>query len=319
MPLTLLLRTLCFALACAASLQMLFECLAWRLAPRTPEAAALGRARGLERRLFALTLAARLLPWLLTFGLLVPAYLRGEDNPATERVGLVSLLLAVATLAWIAASLLRAAITAIRTRQYCRTCHTTGHVIDGRPVLAHGGSRSLLAIAGVLRPRLLISQSLLDAQSPRLGVAFRHEAAHASQRDNLKLLLLSLLPAIPFATAARPSLDSRWRLASELAADEDATHGNAEHSLELAALLVSLARSHTATPSTLATLLSAPEHLTLRVERLLHHAQPGTARALPRRERDAATLVLAAGCLAALVCAAAAFGHRLAELLLHVG
>ena len=53
------------------------------------------------------------------------------------------------------------------------------------------GADAVMAVAGVVHPKLVVSQTVLDALSDdQREAAFRHEAAHRASRDNLKRLLL---------------------------------------------------------------------------------------------------------------------------------
>jgi hypothetical protein len=317
-------RTLCFALVSGAALQLALEFLLWCLTPSLAAMDIRGSVRRVERRLLARTLSARLLPWIVALGLLVPAYLRGEDNAAPERVGWLCILSAVAVLAWLGLTLTRAAMLSVRVGRLCRSCCSTGRVIEGYPVLEHGESRSLMAVAGMLRSRLVVSSNLLSADGQGdagLTVAFRHEAAHAAHRDNLKLFLLAILPSPQIATAASPSLQDNWRLAAELAADEESTQGDARLSLRLAEVLVTLARvGHPVASAGMATLLASSCHLEVRVRRLVGRATASSDAAAPHDATDTPVLMvlaIAVGC-AAITSACLVYGHPTAELLLHL-
>ncbi|SEF67562.1 hypothetical protein SAMN05421819_0780 [Bryocella elongata] len=322
MMLSPLLRTLCFALVSAGLLQFVLEAITWRLTPSSSELSRSGSARSSERWLLTAALGARILPWVLAFGALVPAYLRGEDNTAAEHVALPCIAAAVLVLGWVGATLLRSAVTSLRTQRYCSRCQDGVRTVGGRQVRVHRESRSLLAVAGIFRSRLIVSEHLLDdhtVAAPALEVALTHEAAHATQRDNLKLLALSILPRIPIRTARRSSLDDRWRLAAELAADADSTAGDAHRSLLLADLLVVLAREHAGSfPTGVVTLLSAPDHLRMRVEQLLCSATSGPSRSVPASSSRLPIVALLTS-LVTLAGACALFGHSAAELLLHLG
>ena len=197
-----------------------------------------------------------------------------------------------------------------------------------RPVLLHPGERSLLAVAGVFSARVIVSQPLLNTarfSAAGLEVAFAHEAAHIRHRDNLKLFLLTLLPHIPMATRNRPSIYQRWRLAAELAADEEGVRGEPARSLALAQMLVTMAREANAVPPRgLMALFSAPEHLRVRVERLLaaRAVPPSAASSAKAGRRDLRVWLLftaSTGVLSAVSLLCVLFGHRAAELLLHLG
>jgi len=62
------------------------------------------------------------------------------------------------------------------------------------------GPAPCVMLAGVLRPRLVISRGVVAALSAeQLSAAIRHERAHGISRDNLKRLLVLLAPGIlPF-------------------------------------------------------------------------------------------------------------------------
>jgi len=322
MMLSPLLRTLCFALASGGLLLMVLEGLIWRFTPRSVELTSTRSPRLTERWFLSATLSARILPWLLACGALVPAYLRGEDNTSAERVALPCIAVASLVLLWISAAIFRSAITSLRTQRYCSGCQSTGRTVAGRQVHVHHGSHSLLAVAGIFRSRLIVSEHLLEEHhvaAPALEVALSHEAAHASHHDNLKLLLLSLLPRVGFSSARRSSLDDRWRLAAELAADHESTAGDAHRSLLLADLLVVLARDRVAAPAVMVTLLSAPDHLRLRVEQLLRATAPRTTGTASLARDSRLSILSLSAALLALAGACALFGHSAAELLLHLG
>jgi len=161
-----------------------------------------------------------------------------------------------------------------------------------------------LALAGLLRPRLLVSRDVLDALSPQqLTAALQHERAHRDSRDNLKRLLLLLSPGLlPFG-AGFGCLDRAWARFTEWAADDRAVAGNPRRSLWLAAALVRVARLQTPPAIPLASsLLGEPRDLAARVARLLDQAP---ARQLPERRIPAAPvgvwLLLAAGWAAVLL------------------
>ncbi len=61
----------------------------------------------------------------------------------------------------------------------------------------------MMAMAGVMHPKLVVSKAVLAALSQeQKEAAFRHEAAHRSSRDNLKRLMFLLSPdVVPFVAA----------------------------------------------------------------------------------------------------------------------
>jgi len=185
----------------------------------------------------------------------------------------------------------------------------------------------LMAVAGLFSSSVIVSRSFLDTErfsTASLDVAFAHESAHARHRDNLKLLILSALPHIHVAAGGQ-SLGQRWRLAAEIAADEEGTQGKPERALMLAEMLIAVARGASpAVAEGLMTLSSESESLRVRVERLLELV-PSVAPL--EAEGNAASGALGSGfvlaCCATVVavlgCASGMLGHRFAELLFAMG
>jgi beta-lactamase regulating signal transducer with metallopeptidase domain len=139
------------------------------------------------------------------------------------------------------------------------------------------GTVPFVMLAGVLRPRLVISSGVVAALSAeQLSAVVRHERAHGASRDNLKRLLVLLAPGIlPFASGFRilgfQNLERAWAKTLEWAADDRASAGKTRRSLSLAAALVRVARLGSAMPApALATSLMADgADLSERVDRLL--------------------------------------------------
>ena len=321
-------RLICLALCSAGLLLLLMESIAWMAAPLLLAQSASANARRAERSLFLLALFARLAPWLVALGAWVPAYVRGEDNLLQERVGWLCITGAICVLAWSLHCCLRALRAWVSAQRCCRVCLQAGTTPTGLPMLIHPSERPLLAVAGLFRPRMIVSRSLLTSghlSADALDLAFLHEGAHARHYDNLKLAILTLLPHIPFATRSRPSVEQQWRLAAEMAADEDGVNGRPEHSVLLAETLVAMARkSSQLVPRGSLALLSRPEDLRIRVERLLQRrpvdlrgAQTTALHYLSDRAKYA--LLSGLALLTALCYLGWELGHHAAEVLLHIG
>ena len=133
-----------------------------------------------------------------------------------------------------------------------------------------------LALSGILRPRLLISErAIAELSSDQLTVALRHEDAHRASRDNLKRLLILLSPTIVPGIRA---LEVAWAKYAEMAADDQAAAGNAERAVALAEALLLVARQQSGIglPTLVASLIDSPDDLAVRVRRLLRpSAQTG--------------------------------------------
>jgi len=99
-----------------------------------------------------------------------------------------------------------------------------------------------------------------------LQTALRHEVVHVRRRDNLRKLVLRFV-----AFPGMAELESAWREASEMAAD-DAAVSSATEALDLAAAVIKLSRlASLEAPAELTTALvhSPAECVNARVERLI--------------------------------------------------
>jgi hypothetical protein len=143
---------------------------------------------------------------------------------------------------------------------------------SGSDVLVLDDTAAIMAVAGVVHPRLVVSQSVMDVLSDeQKEAAFRHEAAHRTSRDNLKKLLFLLSPdVLPFLSGTS-DLERAWSKFTEWAADDDAVDGNQERALSLASALVRVAKLgvHPSPAYLLSTLVDDDRDLEVRVERLL--------------------------------------------------
>jgi len=273
---------------------------------------AIGRAERMRAQAGArLLLVLRLLPAGLAAAVVAavcaPSYLWLEPGASKEEVGLVFLAVALAGGGLWVAGLARAMRAAVRSTRWLRDC----------PRLIESEA-PVLMLAGVLRPRLVVSRGVVGALAPeQLAVALRHEWAHRIAHDNLKRLLFLALPDVLPGVHGLKSIDRAWARLAEWAADDRAVGADSQRSLSLAAALVRVARmgmpaQHAAA---LATSLMADGHdLEVRVDRLLHPASPS--------EASRAWLACSAGCGLAFTAAAMhpatlRAAHSLMELLVH--
>jgi Zn-dependent protease with chaperone function len=243
----------------------------------------------------AVLLAARLFPSvaavLVVAGVCVPSYLWLEPESAVEQVGLVCLAAAVVSLAswgFAAERGLRAIILSMR---YARQCGRPAG--ENTPVSVIEGAAGLFALTGIFRSRLVISRQALQSLSPEeLEVALRHELAHRTSRDNLKRLLLLLVPAPQLAGLA--SLERGWAQFTEWAADDQAVGGDVSRSMSLAAALVRVARLGVpaGAPVLMTSLVADGQDLQARVDRLLGIAPCGENQKQRRPKFIAPTLML---------------------------
>ncbi|HVO78520.1 MAG TPA: M56 family metallopeptidase [Candidatus Bathyarchaeia archaeon] len=231
--------------------------------------------------------AARLLFWLriapasvtlfLVIGFCIPSYVWLEPDWAGERVGWLCLTAAALGAATWLIAVVRGSVALTRTRLYLRNCRSSEQpanvefpYVDDVMVLDEGVA--VMAVTGVVRPRLVVSRAVLDTLSEEQKIAaFRHEEAHRSSRDNLKRLLFLLTPdVLPFARGLSP-MERGWAKYSEWAADDAAVDGSQDRALSLASALVKVAKLglHAAPCYVLSSLMDDNRELQVRVDRLL--------------------------------------------------
>ncbi len=103
----------------------------------------------------------------------------------------------------------------------------------------------VIAVVGLLRPRLFIAHQLFDAlDEAELLAALAHERGHLAARDNLKRAILRACRDVLTICPAGRTLDRAWSESAEGAADEHAACDSADTgaALDLAAALVKIAR-----------------------------------------------------------------------------
>lgn len=211
------------------------------------------RPRFASRFLFVARMLPSFLGLAVMLGLCVPSYLWFEPRIESERVGSACLVLAGFAAIAFFRSLLRTA-RAIRASALLRRewLHSGDDallrekglqaVMNGKAMVVPN-KEPLLALTGVFRPRMVISQGVMtELSEEQLGVAVRHEVAHRDSRDNLKRLLLVLSPEFfPFANGFGV-LEKTWARFSEWAADDEAVQGDSHRALSLATALLRVAR-----------------------------------------------------------------------------
>lgn len=231
------------------------------------------RLRNLPPRLSAnLLFAARVLPLALsaagTLAFAAPSFLWLEPRGGDEEIGVVPLLLGVCCLVFFVAGLIRVIRAQTNTSRVISGWLRGARALDigaVAPTFQAASSIPPLTLAGVCRPRLLLSESALALLSPdELRGAVRHEIAHMRFHDNLKKLVLR------FAWFPGMSkLEKAWQQAAELAAD-DAAVSNESEALDLAAALIKLSRQVRSQPLPAISMGLVDDSVSFRVSRLLN-------------------------------------------------
>ncbi|MDT7807230.1 MAG: hypothetical protein QOJ70_1043 [Acidobacteriota bacterium] len=239
---------ICLALSALLAFNALASALAelvWRaVAPRV----SLRRAAARARLLFTLRMFPSALAAAVVFALIVPSYLVTEPKNTGESVGAKLLLLAVASAAGVLLAVWRIARTWLATRRLARDWmrNAVRVEVEGSRVPAYSIRHRfpVIAVIGVLRPRLFIAEQIFDAlTSEELAAALNHERGHVVARDNLKHALLQAgQDALLLLAPLGRSLRREWQRESELAADEFAATGSPVAAVNLASAIVKISR-----------------------------------------------------------------------------
>jgi Zn-dependent protease with chaperone function len=171
-------------------------------------------------------------------------------------------------IAIVATGVTRASVAWIQTSRAIRRWSAraaASEIKAALPILATEPSAPAAVVAGITRPRLLISRSTTEALSANeLRLVVAHEIEHARRRDNLRKLLLAA-NFMPF----RRAIEGRWMIASELAADRAAV-ANGHDACDLAAALVKVSRMTCMQSRWVSAFAAAtPDVLELRVQQLI--------------------------------------------------
>jgi beta-lactamase regulating signal transducer with metallopeptidase domain len=237
-------------------------------------------ARRCADLLFALRMAPFVLAAGITLALAVPSFLLLEPRVVNEPMSAVPVGLGICGLAILLAGIWKAStalLQASRTvARWSREARVMGSSLiesmEFVTVRRTSGAAPPLTAAGIFRPSVWMSRAAEFVLSEReLQSALRHEVAHVRRRDNLRKLILRL-PASP----GMAELESAWRDATEMAADDSAV-SSASEALDLAAAVIKLSRlASLEAPVELTTALvhSSASSLNARVERLIAWTEP---------------------------------------------
>ncbi|MDP3716329.1 MAG: M56 family metallopeptidase [Acidobacteriota bacterium] len=230
--------------------------------------------------------------------LVMPAFVMFEPVRTTEPVGPLLIGLALVGLALLGSGVATAAISALATWRVERRWLRAARPLDldppaGVPAYAVDSFTPIVALVGVFAPKLMAARTIIDAcEQDELARIVAHERGHLRARDNLKRWLMACAPDLLRWTPAHHAIVLAWDDAAEDAADDVATAGHEKARLDLAALLVKVARLSAGPGWTAATISPFIERdrLDRRVRRLLSSTQNADA----PRPAPAQALVLTA-------------------------
>lgn len=249
-----------FALCAAISLAALFIVIAVTLLVSSAGGSFLRRfERSLAPAVLSnLLFSLRLLPFAAAFlfvaGFALPAFVRFEPRSSGEPVGLkliILSLLGAAVLGRIGWQYYRVQRSTSRIRkQWLRTAEPLSLNCTSIPVYLVHNNEGLVAVTGILRPKIFLARGVLSSLTPaELQAVLAHEAGHVRSFDNLKQVLLKITQP-PSWLRSLKSLDSAWNAVSEVAADEAALSDNHQVAVEdLASAVVKVSRLQQASPS----------------------------------------------------------------------
>ncbi|HEV2885192.1 MAG TPA: hypothetical protein VGW36_10060 [Pyrinomonadaceae bacterium] len=261
------------------SLASLLVSLSWRLLGRhTHNWAASAQARVL----FLLRVLPVLASLAVMMFLIIPAYIEHEPRSTNEEVGYSLGFLAIASAAGILLAIVRGVASwraTVRLRSDWLS-HARPIPIEGINVRCYRIEHNfpLIAIVGILRPRLFIASQVFEKLQPsEIAGAVQHEIGHLLARDNLKRGVLRACRDVLLIIPCGRSLDLDWSRASEIAADEHAARAKSGVALDLASALVKIARmipsgARPAMPAGVFFMGEEPSAIRARVRRLVQLA-----------------------------------------------
>ena len=266
----------------------------------------------------------RLLPAAASIGFVaavfLPSYWKYEPREFAEGFDVTLAALAAAGFMIVATAAARGVAAVRRASRRARTWLLLARplTLDGSPMPAFeiDADVPIMAVVGVVRPRLLIARGVLQALSgEELSASVAHEIGHQRAWDNLKRLAMRTAPDLMTTTAAARAVERRWASASEQAADRQACHSGRAR-CALASALVKVARlAPPATPiaDPVCTLVEGGE-IASRVQRLLEDAPAATP---PRAAWHWPALALGSTAVALAYAPLLRGVHALTELIVH--
>lgn len=315
-------RLICGSLAAFFVVHCIVGCLVRAFTGRLLRTAETVQPRAAERLLFAVRMLPTALGLFVVAALCIPSYLWLEPVEIAEAITPACLIAAGAALALSVAAAAGGLRVTVRSRRSIRLLRRTAraaHLECSVPAWVVNSPEPFLAIAGIVRPCLLVSRPLLDTLAPgQLAVALRHEDAHRVSGDNLKRLLIALAPPLLPGIHGFRGLEQAWRRFAEYAADDDAVSGDTARAVSLAEALLRVARAGSTRVALAATFAGDPADLERRIDRLLRPSLIPARDPQPLAISAAAAITVVAS-LAALALRPASLqsAHDLLEHLIH--
>jgi Zn-dependent protease with chaperone function len=193
-----------------------------------------------DGRLFARGVAPTGIAAALALFVVLPAFILFEPPHDGERVGLL-VTLAAAFGAWHVGRVVARALRMLRvsralTEEWASRSTPVSSSPWGLPAFVVDADFPIVAVAGLVRPRLYVDRRVLAACSTdEIDAIAAHERAHVVHRDNMRRLIIAACEGSSSIAA------TAWRQAAEHAADARAADSS-RRALDLASALLKLAR-----------------------------------------------------------------------------
>lgn len=249
---------------------------------------------------FALRMAPAAISLAFVAAAFVPSYWRFEPRETVEGFDVTLTVCAIAAATMLGLGIARGvtAWTAVRrrTRDWLRTATPLSASHGGVDIFAVDSPEPLMALAGIVRPRVFVSARLIAAlTADEFAATLEHELSHWRTRDNVKRLAMRMAPDCLAGTASARAIERRWAAAAEHAADDRGAGHDASARCTLASALVKVARLMPQSAPAfepISTLVGGGE-LASRVRRLLD--EPAPVAVARSRSRIAAAMAVAGG------------------------
>ncbi len=196
---------------------------------------------------FGLRLFAATVSTVFVAAIFLPSYWLYEPRDVSEGFDLLLTLGAGITVAAVAAAVARGVSSwrsaNRRTRAWMQSARPLALPGTSIPAFEIDVETPVLALVGVVRPRMLITRGLIAALTPEeLSASVAHEIVHSRSWDNLKRLAMRAVPDILPRSAAMRALEERWVASSEHHADRVASDHDPHARCALASALVKVAK-----------------------------------------------------------------------------
>jgi Zn-dependent protease with chaperone function len=223
----------------------------------------------------------------------IASFVLFEPRSEQEAVGIVLTTLAAAALALVILAATRLIRVTVATRRALRGWMRTATPIElpgiSIPCFAIDVTFPVVAVVGLVRPRIVVARQVLASCSPgELDAIVAHERRHLLHGDNVRRAVMACLPDPLSVTRAGARLAEDWHDAAEQAADDAAGEMGPAGRFDLAAALLRVARMVPAGQPTVhlpASALYRGEDLERRVRRLIDSPAPPPVAGLSRRQR----------------------------------